>query len=77
MPIRIAQQRITTSRNGARVVLLPGDAFDFTDEEIAALDSAATRAPMVERVVEVPVAAEPPPVPPAPRRRGQDKEEAL
>lgn len=37
MPKRIAENKIIVHRNGARVVIKPGQLFDFTADELAAL----------------------------------------
>lgn len=59
MPVRVAMQRITTSRDGKRVSIKPGEVFDFTDEEITAL--AGQTPPALRRPVkeELPPAPEP------------------
>lgn len=70
MPVRVALQRITTSRDGQRVTVSPGDVFDFTAEEIAAL--AGQSPPALRRPVqeELPPAPEPA-VKPATRKTGK------
>jgi hypothetical protein len=70
MPVRVAMQRITTSRDGKRVTVAPGDVFDFTDEEIAAL--AGQTPPALRRPVqeELPPAPEPA-AKPAARKTGK------
>lgn len=70
MPVRVAMQRITTSRDGQRVTVAPGDVFDFTAEEISALagqSPSALRRPVQE---ELPPAPEPV-VKPAARKTGK------
>lgn len=57
MPARVALQRITTSRDGKRVTVAPGEVFDFTAEEITAL--AGQTPPALRR----PVQEELPPLP--------------
>ncbi|CAB4162538.1 hypothetical protein UFOVP786_67 [uncultured Caudovirales phage] len=59
MPVRVAMQRITTSRDGQRVSVKPGEVFDFTDEEITSL--AGQTPPALRRPVkeELPPAPEP------------------
>lgn len=72
MPARVAMQRITTSRDGQRVSVKPGEVFDFTDEEITSL--AGQTPPALRRPVkeELPPAPEPEPVAkPASRKTGK------
>jgi hypothetical protein len=59
MPTRVALQRITTSRDGKRVTVAPGEVFDFTAEEITSL--AGQTPPALRRPVqeEIPPAPEP------------------
>lgn len=70
MPVRVALQRVTTSRDGQRVTVAPGEVFDFTDEEITAL--AGQTPPALRRPVqeELPPAPEPA-AKPASRKTGK------
>lgn len=72
MPHYVAIERITTSRGGRRVTIQPGQAFDFSDEEVESLlrsDTPAIRQPVRENV---PAAAAPEPAPsPTTGRRGR------
>jgi hypothetical protein len=58
MPILVAIQSITTSRDGRRVKVRPGDAFEFTDEEAGSLMA------LRPEVVRAPLYEAPPPAPP-------------
>lgn len=67
MTVRVALQRVTTSRNGKRVTVQPGEAFNFTSEELEALDGQTP--PAIRRPVQEEVP--PSPEPEAPARAGR------